>query len=116
MGYRLQDFGPRIAVDGQSNTFLAMNFTGSLPVGEWTLESGGAYAIALLQLDPTGALRWVRRFGNGLNAYATGLALDGAGNVFLAGQFRPSLEIVAEQTLVAPAADHDAMFIAEIAP
>jgi hypothetical protein len=78
-----EDEGYAIAVDGSGNAFVAgyLSLNGQPP-----LEDSWLYQNALvLKLTPTGAFGWAAWWGND-QSEARAIALDGAGNIYVAGQ------------------------------
>ncbi|MDC3959056.1 hypothetical protein [Polyangium jinanense] len=72
-------------------TYLALDFTGRVEVGDRVFESKGAEDVLVLELDAS--LRAVRAgaFGDMYTQRATGMAVDGEGRVFLVGDFEGTL-------------------------
>jgi len=85
-----------IAVDAKSNVYIAANATG---LGDYPLNNGfqayagGAAYVTELSSDGTQAL-FGSFFGGDQNVYPTGLALDAAGNIYLAGYTAGGLPLV----------------------
>lgn len=79
------------AVDAAGNVFIAGGFSGSttLQLGSVTLTIIGSGDAFVAKLDSSGAVVWAKNFGGiGALAAATGIAVDGIGNVYLSGQLR----------------------------
>lgn len=87
------DAATSTAVDGSGNIYIAGNIRGTATYGlgeanETTLTSDGSDDILVARYDSAGALQWARRAGGtGLDRGA-GIALDGAGNVYVTGMFQ----------------------------
>lgn len=81
---------PSLAVDGGGNVYLGGTLPASIATPALTaLGTSDAYAI---KLDSAGNLAWAKRFGDsGVTLQARGIAVDGAGNVYLGGVFNASL-------------------------
>lgn len=77
-----------LAVDGAGNVYLAGDFRGTLVFGEDTLTSVGAAQddMFLVKFDPAGVPIWAKSFGDASDQEATGVAVDGSGNVILIGR------------------------------
>jgi hypothetical protein len=78
-----QDYGNAIAVDGSGNLYVTGD---SHAVWESPIRtfSGGIDAFAA-KLDSSGALQWNTFLGGSVTEYGYGIAVDGSGNVYLAG-------------------------------
>jgi PKD repeat protein len=81
------DSGSGIVLDGSGNAWLTGYFRGTATFGLYTLTSTGYVDVFAAKLDPAGNfLRAIR--GGGTNwAVGNGIAVDGAGNAFLTGEF-----------------------------
>src|SRR5262249_45829093 len=76
-----------LAFDGSGNVYVAGGVTGTAHLGSTALTSAGDYDILVAQLNRAGDVQWARSFGGSKFDYANGLAVDGSGNVYLAGDF-----------------------------
>ncbi len=78
------DGGRSIAVDGSENVFVAGGSSASWgnPVRSFTSSSADAFVA---KLSPTGSLMWNTFLGGSSTDNGYGIALDGAGNVYVAG-------------------------------
>jgi hypothetical protein len=76
-----------VAVDAAGNVTVAVNFRGSADFGGGTVTAAGTQDLFLAQYDALGAYKWGKAFGSpgpGISNY--GAAVDGAGNLFIAGR------------------------------
>ena len=86
LGASGDDYGYGMAVDGTGNVFV----TGSTFSSGWvsggfnTTHNGGDDAF-VVELSGSGAHLWSTYLGGSANDHGHGIALDGAGNVFVAG-------------------------------
>ncbi|WP_438022551.1 outer membrane protein assembly factor BamB family protein [Sorangium sp. So ce233] len=80
-----------IAVDATGNYYIIGTFEGSVDLGTGPLTSAGDSDIFLLKLDPSGAPLWSKRFGTPLRERGNALAMDGNGNVLIAGNYQDDL-------------------------
>ena len=69
-------------VDGNGNVHVAGSTTGIL---RGQSSSGGGDAF-VRKYDPQGNEVWTRQFGSSHQEYATGVAVDAAGSIYVAGQ------------------------------
>ena len=77
-----------VAVDGTGNVFVAGHTVTTIDLGGGPLDPfGSSDGFVAKYSAATGAHLWSRRFGGTGNDYGTGLAVDGGGNVFVAGAF-----------------------------
>lgn len=72
-----------LAVDASGNVFVAGRTNGAVADG---LTHGGGSDAYLMKLDAGGALVWSKQFGGAGDDAATALAVDDAGNVFVAAE------------------------------
>ena len=86
-----------MAVDAAGNTYVV-----GVLYGAMTLDNGQQLATSafndadgfLIKYTPTGAVAWARRLGSAPTYdVANGVALDAAGNVYVAGQYRQQLDL-----------------------
>ena len=75
-------------VDASGNIYLAGNATTNIAMGSSEVARIGTQDTFVVKLDAAGNVVWLKNFGgNGASAYAYGIAVDGAGNVYLGGRF-----------------------------
>ncbi|MGC9362479.1 MAG: SBBP repeat-containing protein [Candidatus Syntrophosphaera sp.] len=83
------DEGRAIATDSQGNLYVTGSFSGTASFGPHILTSEGEEDIYAAKLDPEGNFLWaVSAGGPSWGEAGHGIAVDGAGNVWLAGDFR----------------------------
>lgn len=92
--------GRCIQVDGNGDVWVAGSlYPGSQAVdfdpgpGSTNLNTGTNTAFFMAKYTGAGAYQWVRSVGNAAGAFVTDMALDGKGNVLLAGTFFGSIDI-----------------------
>mmetsp|Transcript_30976 Transcript_30976/g.69716 ORF Transcript_30976/g.69716 Transcript_30976/m.69716 type:complete len:425 (-) Transcript_30976:148-1422(-) len=81
------DYGHALQVDNQSNILVA-GYTGGTLDGH---QNAGSYDFFIMKLDASGSWLWTRQRGSASWDFARALRLDRAGNVFVAGYTRGSL-------------------------
>jgi hypothetical protein len=83
MGSTSTDKGRAITVDGSGNVYVAGDSyaTWGTPVNAYT----GSYDIFVAKLNSSGELQWNTFIGSTSIDYASGIALDGSGNVYVLG-------------------------------
>ena len=89
-----------LAVRSSGNIVVSGSFTGSVDLGAGALQSAGGYDVIVGELSPTGGVIWNRRFGGEDRQVGGDVAINGAGNTFLAVMFSGSLSLGGD-TLVA---------------
>jgi hypothetical protein len=89
--------GEGIALDAGNNVYLAGFFTGTVDfdpgpgTAQVTAPGVGADSF-LMKLGASGTFGWARTFGNGDGEAGFDVAVDAAGNVYGAGQFRNTVD------------------------
>ena len=87
-GGSLDDYGTAVAADSAGNCYLAGHFGSTLATfGTVTLTNRGGRDVFVAKYDVAGNLLWVRQGGGPDYDVATALAVDGAGNSYVAGYF-----------------------------
>ena len=82
-----------LAVNSAGDVALSGKFQGSVSFGGSTLNSAGGDDAFLAKLTgASGAHSWSKRFGSTSGDASTGVAVDGAGNVTVAGYFLGSVD------------------------
>lgn len=84
-------FASEVAVDGAGNTYVAGQFDGVLVFDSTLLTSVRVVDNFLAKYDTDGGIVWVRQAGGGSYDYPTALAVDTAGNCYVAGNFRQTI-------------------------
>ena len=84
--------GPRVSVDAAGNVVLTGGFAGTIDFGGGVMMSAGEDDVFVVKFDPAGKHLWSRRFGDVKNQGSTGIAVSGAENVVIAGNFDGMLD------------------------
>jgi len=90
-----------VAVDASGNLFLTGSFDGTVDFragwgGGTDIKTGTVQDAFLLRIDAGGSYGWAMSFGGASLDAGTGLALDGNGNLTLAGYFRGAVDFRAD--------------------
>ncbi len=80
-GTELYDFTTGIAVDGSGNIYVTGYTCGGL---DGNTNAGGVDSF-VVKYAADGTKLWTQQFGTSLNDYATGIVVDGSGNISVAG-------------------------------
>ena len=86
------DVGRSVAVDGNSNVYVAGNFQGTVDFGGGATNAAGGSTDNdgfVAKYSPTGTFVWVKAIGGASADNAAAVALDGTGNVRVAGRIGP---------------------------
>lgn len=86
------DVGRDIAVDGDGNVLATGEFIGTADFGGGPLTSAGFRDVYLAKYDPAGTHVWSQRFGDVNNDSGGSLAVDGDGNILVAGDFAGTVD------------------------
>lgn len=85
------DFGTSIALDGTGNVYTTGSFQDTVDFdpgsGISNLSSAGSFDIFISKLDTAGNYIWTRRMGGTGTEFVQSIANDGAGNVYITGDF-----------------------------
>jgi hypothetical protein len=79
--------GGNLGVDGEGNILLAGGFIEPITIGDTTLTSAGDRDAFIAKFDPSGMFLWAVSAGGEGAEYLHHIAVDGAGNVAVAGQY-----------------------------
>jgi hypothetical protein len=103
----------RLAVDASDNVIVVANCIGAIDFGDGTPAGAGGIDVCVAKFDPTGAIKWSKRFGGvGFKQLgANGVAVDAAGNVILAGSFTGPIDFGAQSL---PGDDSVRLFVAAL--
>jgi hypothetical protein len=102
--------GRGIAIDASGNAVIAGEFQGSVNFGGTTLTAIGNKDIFVASYNNTGTLLWAKQGGtSGRSNFASSIAADGLGNIFVTGEFFGTANLAG--TSVTATGDPD-MFIA----
>lgn len=102
-----------LVTDAAGNTYVTGFFSGSLPLKVPALISSGAFDGFVAKIDPAGNVAWNIAFGDVLNQFGRGIALDSMGNVILVGYFTRSVTFGAT-TLGGLSNDTEQIFVAKL--
>ena len=94
--------GSGVAVDGDGNILLTGQITGTVGFGGGPLTSVGGSDIFVVKLDADGNHLWSGAFGDTSHDFGKAVAVDGAGDVLLTGQFTDTVDFGGEPLISAP--------------
>ncbi len=115
-GAYAQALGTGLAVDGSGNSYAVGyvdNYGETITFGSTNLLNPNTtgYSTFLVKYDTTGTVRWAQLLGGPDATYATSVAVDGADNVYVRGEFSSTMTI-GGSTLVSAGSTKN-MFIAK---
>ncbi len=111
-GSSLYDGGSSIAADMQGNLYVTGSFEGTVNFGATTLTSNGSRDIYAVKLDNGGNVLWAVNAGGTAYDGGSGIAVDSAGNAYLAGYFRGTV-VCGSDTLISDS-NRDDIFAAKL--
>ena len=77
--------GSGIEVDQEGNSYVVGMSQGNIDAGGSTLTNGGGFDGFLAKYDRNGTLLWARQAGGSLDESIKSVAIDAAGNIYVAG-------------------------------
>jgi hypothetical protein len=83
--------GSAIAFDKSGNMIVVGAFSGSLNLGTTTLNSAGGDDVFIAKFNTGGQLMWAKSFGDGNVQTTSGIGTDTAGNIYVTGNFKGSI-------------------------
>src|SRR5437660_1605268 len=86
------DVGMGVALDGAGNAFVTGYFEQSADFGGGALVSAGVKDVFLVKYSSTGAHVWSKRIGGTGYDLGEAVAVDGSGNVVVAGYFQGTID------------------------
>ena len=91
----------RVEAHPSGDLVVSGSFTGSMKIGDQTLASAGGEDLFLARLTSAGDVVWARNTGGPDDQNATGLAVDGHGDLYLGGVFTVTADFGDGQPLAA---------------
>lgn len=79
------DFANDLRLDKVGNIYISGDFSGKVTVGKTTLSSAGGSDLFVAKMDSNGQVKWVAQGGGTSTDLGRNLAVDGTGNVYVAG-------------------------------
>ncbi len=96
MGGSLGDYGTTVLTDGPGNIYTSGSFNGTADFDPgavaYNLSSAGATDGYISKLDASGNFVWAIRVGGTGNDYFSSMAIDGSGNLNIAGDFNGTVD------------------------
>ncbi|MEO0896442.1 MAG: tail fiber domain-containing protein [Bacteroidota bacterium] len=89
----------RMVSDQAGNRFLTAEFSGSINLGDFALNST-SNDILVAKISPKGVFLWVKQFGGNGSEFAGPLLLDQSGNIYISGSFSGATLPVGGTTLI----------------
>jgi hypothetical protein len=80
-----EDVAHNLAVDSSGNSYILGSFKATAVFGSTTITSKGKTDLCIVKVDPSGKVLWVISGGGSGVDLADDIALDNAGNIFVAG-------------------------------
>ncbi len=81
-------YGEAVAVDDSGNCYATGQFySPTIQFGPFSLINGGGYDMFIVKYDRNGNPVWAKKGGGSGSDYATGVAVDGSGNIYVTGYY-----------------------------
>jgi len=81
------DFGQRIAIDANANSYVTGSFNGTATFGSYSLTSSGLIDIFLAKMDADGNWLWATQAGGSGDDYGQEIVIDDNANSYITGFF-----------------------------
>ncbi len=96
LGGSNSDYSASIAIDGTSNVYTTGYFLGTADfnpgAGTANLTATGQSDIFISKLDASGNFLWAKRIGGNSWDDASGISIDGTGNIYVTGHFSGTVD------------------------
>jgi hypothetical protein len=102
-----------VAVDSANDIIVVGYEASTIDFGCGTLTSAGGDDAFVAKLGPTGTCLWSKRFGDAQYQEADGVVVDGAGNIYVVGEFAGTINLGGD-TLTSLGSDD--IFLAKLDP
>jgi len=93
------DRGRSVALDAAGNVFVTGDFRGTIDLGagpmtafKWPAQVDMPSDVYIVKYSPSGAHLWSKRIGAHADEVGTAIAVDGSGNVLVAGYAGPNVD------------------------
>ena len=112
-------FGRATTADEQGNVYITGNFGGTQRFGNITLTAatippGMGFDVYVVKFAPNGQVLWAVRGGGISDDYSRSIALDGQGNVYVAGSYIGRTASYGSTTLQNNGTNNGSFFIAKL--
>lgn len=109
----LNGSGAGMATDNAGNLYVTGSYYGSKLFGSTLLTSSGASDLFVAKYDPSGLVLWAKSAGGTSNDdYGTSIKWDGAGHLYVTGNFRSDSAIFEAVALDNKGSNNSDMFVA----
>jgi hypothetical protein len=117
-GGTLNQAGHAVAADAAGNVVVAGSYTGELDDGTQKFLDPGSTNMFVSKIDPLGNVAWTRGYGDAAEQLGLGVAIGGAGNVFVTGALQGSVDFGDGLPLVVDGGDamNDDVFLLSLSP
>lgn len=109
-GLYAYDYGFGVVTDASGNVFVSGKFEEDAIFSGVTLTCKGNHDMFVAKYDPSGALLWIKAAGGSMGDYAHCIAIDAAGDVYVAGEYETTADF--EGTTITAKSDND-IFLAK---
>lgn len=79
-----------VSVDNNGNAYIIGRSNSTITFGTYTITNSGNYDMFIAKFDTNGNVLWAKSAGGTGADVATGISVDGSGNVFVSGYFYSS--------------------------
>jgi hypothetical protein len=82
-----------ITIDHTDNIIISGYFWDDMVVGAVTLDHGGGSDVFVIKITPSGQIAWGWAYSGSNTEWASGVASDDSGNLFIGGWFKGTLQL-----------------------